>query len=208
MKDETILVSGRDATCIDVKAKHNFLSKKKLSKLLSDAEVQENKKGVIVLKVDQLTDAQLQQVQEIPGAYFLSSEMQLNSATSSPDLLSCREPQAGADKLRFLVKHSSKLISVEVDQIAYFYAENRLNFIKTWNNKTYIIDKTIEEISKLLNKNDFYRINRSYIIAYKSIEEVYTHFNNRLKLKLNINVPEELFVSKDRVAGFKEWLGA
>lgn len=208
MKAETIVSSGQAATCSEVKVKHNFLSKPRLSKSISTEEAQENKKGVIVLPVDQLTDAQLQQVQKIPGAYFLPSELQLNNITISPDqqLHSLQNPVS--EKLRFLVKHSSKLISIEVDQIAYFYAENRLNFIRTWNNKTYIIDKTIEEISKLLNKKDFFRINRSYIIAYKSIDEVYTHFNNRLKLKLNINVPEEIFVSKDRVAGFKEWLDA
>jgi two-component system, LytTR family, response regulator LytT len=111
-------------------------------------------------------------------------------------------------KHRFLVKHATRLISVSAEQIAYFYAENRLNFIKTWNNKTYIVDKTIEEINNIINKEEFFRINRSYIISYKAIEEVHTHFNNRLKLKVNIAVPEELFVSKDRVANFKEWLGA
>ena len=36
---------------------------------------------------------------------------------------------------RFLVKHAQKLVSVEVDEIAYFYSDGRLNFFKTHDNK-------------------------------------------------------------------------
>jgi two-component system LytT family response regulator len=139
---------------------------------------------------------------------ILFTDMTLNEKSLQPNETNSHSEQNHLEKTRFLVKHSSKLLSIEVDQIAFFYAENRLNFIRTWNNKTYIIDKTIEELSLLLNKKDFFRINRSFIVSYKSIEEVYTHFNSRLKLKLIVSVPEELFVSKDRASDFKVWLGA
>jgi DNA-binding LytR/AlgR family response regulator len=36
---------------------------------------------------------------------------------------------------RFLVKHAQKLLSIEIDDIAYFYSDGRLNFFKTNDNK-------------------------------------------------------------------------
>jgi two-component system, LytTR family, response regulator LytT len=209
MKAEMTLSKEHSPLCIDVKKEKKTYPKPQLRKFVSKEEVQKGKAELLVIPIDQLTDVLMRQIQGLPGAYMLpadhSSKIDSKLSSFQED---ATEPGSKQYKKRFLVKHSSKLISLEIDQIAYFYAENRLNFIKTWNNKTYIVDKTIEEISSIVNKSEFFRINRSYIIAYKSIDEVYMHFNNRLKLKLNIAVPEELFVSKDRVAGFKEWLGA
>src|SRR5215203_3551418 len=41
---------------------------------------------------------------------------------------------------RFLVKHGQKLVSVEIDDIAYFFSDGRLNFFKTVDNKKYVVD--------------------------------------------------------------------
>ena len=45
---------------------------------------------------------------------------------------------------RFLVKHAQKLVSVEIDEIAYFYSDGRLNFFKTSDNKKYVVDYTMD----------------------------------------------------------------
>ncbi len=210
MKEEMTHLNSHVTTCIDEKGAIKRPLSRQFSTLLTAEQVQESKTGIIVIPLENLSELQIRQFKELPEAYLLPSENSLygDSSTGNMQQELVSKPWKKLERQRFLVKHSSKLLSLEVDQIAYFYAENRLNFIKTWSNKTYIIDKTIEEISNLLNPTDFFRINRSYIIAYKSIEEIYTHFNNRLKLKLNVAVTEEIFVSKDRVANFKEWLGA
>lgn len=210
MKANVTLSKEHSTLCIDVKNEKKAYTNQPLRKFLSKDELQESKTEMLVIPVEQLTDVQYQQIQKIPGAYLLTTDHLLNKTNQHQSQLpgNDNEHSLKSYRKRFLVKHSTRLISLGVDQIAYFYAENRLNFIKTWNNKTYIIDKTVEEINSIINKDEFFRINRSYIISYKAIEEVHAHFNNRLKLKLNIAVSEELFVSKDRVANFKEWLGA
>jgi len=209
MKAEMTLPNGHNPNCVNVIADIHSLSQRTSAKLISTECLHKSKNGKFIIPIEKLTEIQIQQVMNLPGAYLLSDEISIanENATTEPQQQGQQESNTQLYKERFLVKHSNKFLSIEVNQIAYFYAENRLNFIKTWNNKTYIIDKTIEEISNMLNKKDFFRINRSYILSYKSIDEVYMHFNNRLKLKLNIPVSEEIFVSKDRVAYFKEWLG-
>ncbi|HWJ26618.1 MAG TPA: LytTR family DNA-binding domain-containing protein [Flavisolibacter sp.] len=109
-------------------------------------------------------------------------------------------------KQRFLIRKSDKLISVSVDNINCFYAKNRVNFLMTAENKSYVIDETMEQLERNLHPEDFFRINRSCIVAYQGIQEVSLHSSNRLKIKLN-NSETEIFVAKERVREFKKWIG-
>ena len=110
-------------------------------------------------------------------------------------------------KKRFLIKQGTKLISVKTENIAYFYSNNRLNYLRTWDNRSYIVNYTMEDLMELLPAQDFFRISRSHIISYKSVAEVHTHFHSRLKLKLHVACNDELFVSKEKVGEFKKWIG-
>ncbi|RYF93662.1 MAG: response regulator transcription factor, partial [Chitinophagaceae bacterium] len=47
---------------------------------------------------------------------------------------------------RFLVKQAQKLVSIEVEDIAYFYSDGRLNFFKTRDNKKFVVDYTMDEL--------------------------------------------------------------
>src|SRR5580765_3998146 len=40
---------------------------------------------------------------------------------------------------RFLVKHGQKLVSIELDEIAYFFSDGRLNFFKTDDNRKFVV---------------------------------------------------------------------
>src|SRR3954462_4268245 len=44
---------------------------------------------------------------------------------------------------RFLVKHAQKLVSIDIDEIAYFYRDGRLNFFKSNDNKKFVVDYTM-----------------------------------------------------------------
>ena len=71
----------------------------------------------------------------------------------------------------------------------------------------FIIHYRIEQLQQLLDPADFYRINRSYIISVKSIDQIHAYFGGRFKLKLNPAVDDTVLVSRNRAAGFKKWLG-
>lgn len=108
---------------------------------------------------------------------------------------------------RFLVKHMQKLISVEVDAIAYFYSDDRLSFFKTADNKKYVIDYTIDEIEDMLDPQQFFRINRAFLVSVKSIDQIQDYFGNRLKLTLRPSIDKEALVSREKVTEFKTWMG-
>jgi DNA-binding LytR/AlgR family response regulator len=108
---------------------------------------------------------------------------------------------------RFLVKHAQKLVSVDVDEVAYFYSDGRLNFFKTADNKKYVVDYTMDELADMLNPNSFFRISRSFYVSIDSIEKIDEYFGNRLILQLKPAVDKEALVSREKVSDFKKWMG-
>jgi two-component system response regulator LytT len=108
---------------------------------------------------------------------------------------------------RFLVKHVQKLVSVEVQDIAYFYSDDRLSFFKTFDDKKYILDYTIDEIENMVDPDAFFRINRAFLVSIKCIDQIADYFGNRLKLNLKPTIDKEALVSREKVSEFKNWMG-
>jgi DNA-binding LytR/AlgR family response regulator len=96
---------------------------------------------------------------------------------------------------RFLVKHAQKLVSVEIDEIAYFYSDGRLNFFKTKDNKKYVVDYTMDELEDMLDPEKYFRISRSFYVSVSSIDKIDDYFGNRLILQLKPAVDKEAWVS-------------
>jgi two-component system, LytTR family, response regulator LytT len=108
---------------------------------------------------------------------------------------------------RFLVKHGQKLISIEIDEIAYFFSDGRLNFFKTFDNRKFVVDYTMDELEEMLDPDKYFRISRSFYVSIDSIDQIHDYFGNRLLLHLNPAVDKESIVSREKVSDFKKWMG-
>jgi two-component system, LytTR family, response regulator LytT len=112
-----------------------------------------------------------------------------------------------AYRKRFLVKHAQKLASVEIEDIAYFYSDGRLNFFKTTDNKKYVVDYTMDELENMLDPEKYFRISRSFYVSIHSVDRIDDYFGNRLILGLKPAVDKEALVSREKVSDFKKWMG-
>jgi len=108
---------------------------------------------------------------------------------------------------RFLVKHAQKLVSIDIDEIAYFYSDGRLNFFKTLDNKKFVVDYTMDELEEMLDPDKYFRISRAFYVSIASIDQIHDYFGNRLLLHLKPAVDKESIVSREKVADFKKWMG-
>jgi two-component system response regulator LytT len=108
---------------------------------------------------------------------------------------------------RFLVKHGQKLVSVEVEEIAYFFSDGRLNFFKTLDNRKFVVDYTMDELNDMLDPDKYFRISRSFFISVNSVAQIHDYFGNRLLLHLKPETEKEAIVSREKVTDFKTWLG-
>lgn len=110
-------------------------------------------------------------------------------------------------KSRYLAKSGTRLISVSLPEIAYFYTKDKLQFIKTRANQDFIIDRRLDEIEGETDPNVFFRVNRQFIVNYGNIEKVHTWFSGKLKVQVQPAAYEEIIVSRLRANDFKKWLG-
>jgi len=108
---------------------------------------------------------------------------------------------------RFLVKNVQKLVSVETEDIAYFYSDGRLNFFKTTDNKKFVVDYTMDEMEDMLDSEKYFRISRSFYVSINSVDQIHDYFGNRLMLTLKPAVDKEALVSREKVTEFKKWMG-
>jgi two-component system, LytTR family, response regulator LytT len=72
----------------------------------------------------------------------------------------------------FVIKMGDSMKSINTNNIAYFYTENKYNFLCTHDGKRYPIDYNLDRVEQLLNPKNFSRINRQFVIGHYAIEEV------------------------------------
>jgi len=109
-------------------------------------------------------------------------------------------------KSRFLVRAGEHIKTIPAEQVTFFYSMEKATFLNTIENKEYDIDYTLEELEGLLNPELFFRINRKYIVSMGAIRDIINYTNSRLKLKLVNSTDNEIIVSREKVAEFKNWL--
>jgi DNA-binding LytR/AlgR family response regulator len=109
---------------------------------------------------------------------------------------------------RFLVKKGNSLSVVKISEVAYFKSDQKLSFLITFDNGRYIIESTLDQLTDQVDARKFNRISRNRLISLDCIRKIHHHFNGRLRLELNPPEEEEVFVSRERVQAFKDWLNS
>lgn len=113
-----------------------------------------------------------------------------------------------ATKERFLIRVGEHFRSVPTATIQCFYILERNTFILTDQGKHYPIDYSLDKIEEKIDPRLFFRVNRNVIVNYHAIRDMLIYSSNRLKLILNsrTDTDEDILVSRERMAAFKEWM--
>lgn len=107
---------------------------------------------------------------------------------------------------RFLIRFGEHIKTVSTSEIAYCYSESKATFARTFDGRNYPMDFNLDTLETMLDPEEFFRINRQYLISLKSIEEMKTYTKARVIIKLTPAVKEQPVVSSERAADFKSWL--
>ncbi len=112
-------------------------------------------------------------------------------------------------KRRFLCRVGQRLFFVEVGDIAFFQADNKVVYLVDKEGNKYLVDYTLERLEQLLDPQEFFRLNRKFIVKISSIEQIKPYFNNRLKLVMKGSASnDDLVISRERVPEFRVWAEA
>jgi len=109
-------------------------------------------------------------------------------------------------KTRFLIRIGMRFQSVPVSKICTFYVEERSTFLQTIEGKRYDLDFSLDQLQSMVDPEQFFRVNRNFLVNINCIEEIISYSVTRLKLKLENGPEEGVIVSRDKVSEFKRWM--
>ncbi len=104
-----------------------------------------------------------------------------------------------------LVFYKDKILPVKLEDIALFYLHNNITHLVTFAKEQYYINETLEEVESIAG-NNFYRVNRQYLVQKRAIKDVSKYFGRKLLLNLNTSFTEKITVSKIKANHFLAWL--
>lgn len=109
-------------------------------------------------------------------------------------------------KSRFFIKIGQRFQSVPVNEICCFFVEERSTFLKTQKGKTYDLDESLDRLQLKVDPEQFFRVNRNFLVNINCISEMVSYSTNRLKLVLCEAPDSDVIVSRDKVSEFKRWM--
>ncbi|UZD21442.1 LytTR family DNA-binding domain-containing protein [Algoriphagus halophytocola] len=121
-------------------------------------------------------------------------------------LKSLLSPPNKSYKSRFLVRFGEKIQSIAIAEISHFFSEERVTFLQTVAGKKFVLEGTLEQTESQLNPDDFFRINRRYLVSAHAIQEIFSYSNSRLKVTLKNCEDQDILISREKVSEFKSWL--
>jgi DNA-binding LytR/AlgR family response regulator len=110
-------------------------------------------------------------------------------------------------KTRYLAKKGLEYVPVDIDNIAYFFTEHKISFIKDNKGNLYMLDKPLSDIEGEIDVSKFFRLNRKFIANISAIKGFKSSGTGRLIITLNPNIEEEVVVSRETAPAFRKWVG-
>ncbi len=104
-----------------------------------------------------------------------------------------------------LVYFKDSVIPVKLEDVALFYIKNEAAHLYTFDQKDYVINKTLDEIQRM-DTHLFYRANRQYIVNRNAIKEASSYLSRKISLELNLPFNDTITISKEKMTTFLNWL--
>ncbi|WP_236974024.1 LytTR family transcriptional regulator [Membranihabitans maritimus] len=111
-------------------------------------------------------------------------------------------------KKRVLTHFKDEIVSIDTAEIAYIFIVNSITYIYCLDGEKYTCNQSLEELSNELNRDQFFRANRQYILSIKSIHKIFKYGKNQLKIRVEPPSPDDIIISKNKAAEFKDWLNS
>lgn len=109
-------------------------------------------------------------------------------------------------KQRILTYIRNELVPIKISDIAYIYTENTITYVVCFDGKKSTTNASLDDMFANLNKTLFFRANRQFIISIAAIDKIIKYGKSQLKILLQSKTSEEIIISKNKAAEFKQWL--
>jgi len=145
-------------------------------------------------------------LEEALARYQKQENASQGQALTVDQLQSLINPKKQTFKTRFVVSVGERIRYIAEADVRFFQSEHEATFLMPTDGRRLIYPQTLENLEQVVDPARFFRISRQFIVSLPAIAEIHRHFNGRLKLKLNPEPKEEVFVSRQRVPDFMKWI--
>ena len=109
-------------------------------------------------------------------------------------------------RTRFLIAGADRFLTLPVDDVAYFYSENKVTTAVTFAGRNHVVDLPLSRLEEQLDPDRFFRANRQVLLSVGAIDRIEPYFNGKVSVTVRPPHKEKITVSEERVPLFKTWL--
>jgi two-component system LytT family response regulator len=108
---------------------------------------------------------------------------------------------------RLVARRGADFVPLATDEIAYFVSEDKVVVLVERSGRRALCDGSLAELEQSLDPTRFFRVNRKYLVQRRSIARYRSYFKGRTLLTLEPPAAEDVVVSQESGAAFRNWIG-
>jgi len=144
-------------------------------------------------------------ISEALQKYKTLFQNQPNSAVDFSAVLQLFEQQKQRQKNSLLIHRGDKITPLSIHEIALASLQNGVVYVHTYQNTRYAVNYNLDRLHTIFGE-DFYRVNRQYLIHRKAVQHASQYFARKLTIRPIIKFEDPLIVSKANASDFLRWL--
>ena len=111
------------------------------------------------------------------------------------------------EKTRLLVQKGIENVLLRLEDIVFFYTQNKVVYVIDRFGKKYLSDHSLANLEKELNPMLFFRANRQYIINIDFIRSFKPFEKVKIKVDMNLHELDPcIVISQETAPAFRKWM--
>ncbi|WP_200978347.1 LytTR family DNA-binding domain-containing protein [Echinicola sp. 20G] len=112
----------------------------------------------------------------------------------------------GHYKQSLLVNKGMYFIPIPIIKISHLLLKEKQVYLITFDNQTYLMGQTLDDIQYQLDPQQFFRANRQVIVNYSACRQFALIENRKIKLEIIAESSSGFIISQKRSRAFREWM--
>ena len=100
-------------------------------------------------------------------------------------------------RTRFLIAGADRFLTLPVNDVAYFYSENKVTTAVTFAGRNHVVDLPLSRLEEQLDPDRFFRANRQVLLSVGAIDRLEPYFNGKVSVTVHPPHKERITVSED-----------
>jgi two-component system, LytTR family, response regulator LytT len=108
---------------------------------------------------------------------------------------------------RIVFRKGNEYMLFKTEDIAYFFLENKTCYlVERHQGLKYMMPKSLRSLTEALDTEQFYRINKRYLVHINSVRKFKLCIAGKIEIELCPPPREKVFINQTRMQDFRKWI--